>query len=223
MESYYDTKKIYDIDELEIPKYAFILLWSKRRSGKSVLSKAIIKNIVDKYEIDFVVLFWKTAKFNNDYDFIDKQFIFDYEEAETKIEKIMDYQKKYKLSKKQCPNGIIVFDDIILYRKWYKIIDLSSMGRHFNLFTIMSVQYPKMVCDTSIRNNIDMVFFNDLNYQGEEAILKSIHIPYKYNDFHDFIDKFNDNYTFILYDNCEKDKKKRIKLVRAKMMDLKFI
>ena len=68
-----------------------------------------------------------------------------------------------------------------------------------------------------------MVFFNDLNFQAEEAILQSIHVPFKYQEFHKFIDDNNSDYTFIMYDNCEKDKKQRIKLVKAKMLELQFI
>ena len=225
MNDYYD-KTVHDVLDIKIPIYAFIMLCSKRRSGKWVLCRWLLKNICDNYDIDFIVLFSVTAMFNNDYDFIDKQFIFDFDKTDEKVDKIMEYQKKYKLQKKKCPNGIIVFDDINLHKSTCKkITDLSSLGRHFNLFTILWLQYTKALRNWgwSIRNNVDMLFYNDLNMQGEIGVYECVHIPFSYKQFHEFTDANNSNYTFLLYDGNENDKKKRIKLVKAKLLKLKFI
>ena len=45
MENYYDTNKIYQIEDIKIPDFAFILLSSKRRWGKSVICKNLLKKI----------------------------------------------------------------------------------------------------------------------------------------------------------------------------------
>ena len=73
MQDYYDTKNILSIDQIKVPEYAFILIASKRKSGKSILTVNLIKNILNNNEIDHIILFSKTAQYNNDYDFIDKK------------------------------------------------------------------------------------------------------------------------------------------------------
>ncbi len=84
------------------------------------------------------------------------------------------------------------------------------------IFVILWVQYPKFLCNWIIRSNLDLIFFNDLNFQGEQAIYESIHIPFNFKTFHNFIDEHNNNYTFLLYDNAQ-PKKDRIKLVKAEI------
>ena len=59
MNNYYDDK-IYNIEEINIPEYAFILVCSKRRSGKSVLTKNLLQHILNNFEIDLVILFSNT-------------------------------------------------------------------------------------------------------------------------------------------------------------------
>jgi len=93
MESYYDTE-ILDCENIKIDNYSFILLASRRKSGKSVLVKGLIKNICDNFEIDYIIIFSKTSLYNNDYDFLDKKYHYDYDESEKIITKIIDYQKK---------------------------------------------------------------------------------------------------------------------------------
>lgn len=227
MENYYNTDVI-DVENLEIKLNSFIIIASKRASGKTILVKALIKNICDNNEIDNIILFSKTAMFNGDYDFIDKKYVYDYDKSEDIIKKIMNYQKekikKFKNKKEKIQNILIIFDDVNISKKNLEIVNISVLGRHFKITTILSVQYPKTLCNSAIRCNFNYIFFNDLNYEGEEAILKSIHVPFKYNEFHNFIDKYNNNYNFIMYDNNEKDKKKRIKIIHAPMYEnLEFI
>lgn len=226
MESFYDTNKIYDVDELNLKLNSFIVLASKRQSGKSVLCKHIIQNLINKNDIKHILLFSKTATFNDDYTFIDKKYIYDYDKSESIIKKVMEHQKqkiKKAKDKTKIDNILMIFDDVTLSKKNFEIINLSTLGRHFKITVILSVQYPKGLFTSSIRGNINYVFFNDLNYEGEDAIYKTIHIPFKYNEFHNFIDNNNDDYKFIMYDNNEKNKKERIKIVKAKILDLQFV
>ncbi len=92
MESNEEVKenlKVYDISELDIKQGAFILITSKRASGKSVLVRDLIKNLFDKFNYDFIVLFSDTARFNGDYDFIKNEFIFTTDDIEQKLDKIL--------------------------------------------------------------------------------------------------------------------------------------
>jgi len=217
MNNYYDTK-IHWIELISIPEYAFILLAWKRRSGKTVLCRNLLKKICDDFDISFIIIFSKTAKYTWDYDFIKNNHVYDYdEETDKKIQKIMNYQEK-NIKKKQKTKGIILFDDIILHKKNNEISNLAWYARHLNLFVILSCQHAKWVVWTIIRNNLDLIFFNDLTYSNEMAIYEWIHIPFKYKEFHAFIDEHNWNYTFIMYDNSQ-TKKNRIMLVKSEIFE----
>jgi len=123
MNEFYNIKKIYWIDELKIPEYSFILLAWKRKSGKWVLCKNLLKKICDDFEIDSIIIFWKTSKFTKEYDFVDKQYVYDYDEStESKLKKIMKYQEN-KIKNKKQSNIILVFDDITLYKKNFEIMN----------------------------------------------------------------------------------------------------
>ena len=62
---------MYSIEDLDIKQISFILICSKRCSGKTVLNKNLIKCLLDKYSYDWIVIFSDTCKFNHDYDFLD--------------------------------------------------------------------------------------------------------------------------------------------------------
>ncbi len=148
MSEYYNTNKIYSINDIIIPEFAFILLWSKRRWGKSVLCKNLLKKITTDYDIDAIIVFSRTAMLTKDFDFIEKQYIYDYDEtAEIKIKKIIEYQKK-NIKSGKIKNIIIVFDDITLHRENHEISWLASLGRHLKIFVIMSCQHAKKVVTT---------------------------------------------------------------------------
>jgi len=227
MEEYYDTN-VQDIEDLDIKLHSFIVIASKRASGKTILCKNIIKNLIDNNDIHHILIYSKTCQFNGDYDFIDKKYMYDYENCEEHIKNVMNYQKekikKNNISKnpKNIENILMIFDDVNVTKKNYELINLSTLARHFKITVILSIQYPKGLLSSSIRGNINYLFFNDLNYEAEDAILKSVHIPFKYNEFHKFIDEHNSDYQFIMYNNNEKDKKKRLKIVKAKMIDFEF-
>ena len=72
MNEYYDTN-VHSISDINFVKNAFILLSSKRRSGKTVLLKNILLNIMNNNYIHFIILFSKTSDITKDYDFIDKK------------------------------------------------------------------------------------------------------------------------------------------------------
>jgi hypothetical protein len=214
------------VENIKIPKYAFIVLAGKRRCGKSIMIKHLVKHICDIDNIDFVVVFSNTAKFNNDYDMLPDKCIFEYKDAEVKLEKLIDYQKskkkanRKKIGAKNIPVGIVVLDDITVHKKSDKIIDLASFGRHINLYVIISTQFPKDCVGPAIRNNLDIIFFNDLNFTGIEAIYQAMHINFSFKQIRQFVEFINEGqHFFVMYDNNEKDKRKRIQIVKADCFD----
>ena len=218
-----DNLKVYSVDELDIKQGAFILITSKRASGKSVLVRELVKTLFDKYEYDFIVLFSDTAKFNGDYDFIKNEFIFTTDQIEEKLDKILKIQEKNVKGKKNV-NGLILLDDVKLHSKSKKLMDLSSMGRHFKLTCILSTQFPKQIVGTIIRNNLDYLIYSDCGDISLKAIYESIHIPFNFKEFKEFTQENNHSYQFIMYDGRTQNRKERLKLIKANLLsDLKLV
>ena len=117
------------------------LIISKTMSGKSVLIRNLLYNLLNTYDISFIVLFSETAglKCENEYEFIGKKNIMEY--SETKLKKIMKYQDK-KITKTNKNYGIIIFDDITGDSKRFPQINkLFAQSRHLNITTLAGFQY----------------------------------------------------------------------------------
>ncbi len=209
-----ENNKVYSIEELELKQHAFILISSKRQTGKTVFLRNLIKYYIDKYEFDVIILFSDTAKFTDDYKFLDQNLIYKTDELEPKLSKILKIQEK-NILKKKIVNLLIILDDVKIHSKSKELINLSTMGRHFKITTILSSQYPKQLVSSSIRNNLSYIFINDLGQIALKSIYESLHIKLSYKEFQDYIDENNNNYQFIFYNGMTQDKN-RLSLVRAK-------
>ena len=218
-----DNLKINTIEELDIKQNSFVVITSKRNSGKTILNKHLIKNLFDNYDFKFSILFSDTF-FNGDYkDLFDKNFVFTSDELDIKIPKILQIQEK-NIKNNKIIHGLIVLDDVKIYKKSKALIDLATKSRHYKLTVICSVQYPKELISSSIRSNIDYLFWSDLNEQALISVYQSIHIPINFKTFQKFVDDNNTNYQFIFYNSKEPDKKNRIKIVKATQFEnLKLI
>jgi kynurenine formamidase len=87
---FYDIKTIHDIKSINICNDCFILIASKRKSGKSVLTKNLIVKILDDHPIDFIILFSNTAKYEEEeYGFLCKNSIRDCDNLDIDIGKII--------------------------------------------------------------------------------------------------------------------------------------
>ena len=209
-----NNNKVLRVDDLELKQHSFILIASKRASGKTVLIRNILKYLLDKYEYDFIILFSDTAKFNGDYKFIDEKLIFKTDELEDKIGRLLKIQEK-NITNDKIVNGLILLDDVKIHAKSKELINLSSMGRHFKITVVISIQYPKQLISSAIRNNLDYIFYSDLGELALRAIYESIHIPYSFKDFQRFTDDNNNNYQFIFYDGRTQNKNERLKIIKA--------
>jgi len=83
---------------------------------------------------------------------------------------------------------------------------LFSLGRHFYITVIISIQYPKFILNSVIRNNIDYLFFSELNKKAIEAIYDTVYIDMNIKQFSKFLNDNNNDYQFIFYDNKIKEK-----------------
>lgn len=75
------------------------------------------------------------------------------------------------------------------------------------------------------RNNIDFLFLGELNNEYMNEIIKDICIigglPVK--ELYNYVINNNENYQFVLYDNKNKNKCERLKIVKSTIMKLKII
>jgi hypothetical protein len=206
---------ICSIEDLDIKQNSFIVIASKRNSGKTVLTKNLIKYLFDKFEYKFSVIFSDTAGFNGDYDNIfEKEFVFKSEQLDNKVEKLLKIQEK-SIKSKKIIHGLIVLDDVKIYKKSKILIDLATKSRHYKLTVICSVQYCKELISSSIRSNIDYLFWSDLNEQALMAVYQSIHVPMNFKKFETYVNEYNTNYQFIFYNSKEANKVKRLCIVKA--------
>ncbi len=95
---------------------------------------------------------------------------------------------------------------------------LATQGRHYKLGILLSTQWIRGVVSASIRNNIDFLFFSDINIQALKIIYEIVYTDLDFKSFFKLIDNINNNYTFILYDNHTKDKFKRWSLVKSEFI-----
>ena len=66
-----ENNNVLSIEDLDLKQHSFILISSKRMTGKTVFLRNLIKYFVDKYDYDVIILFSDTAKFTQDYKFLD--------------------------------------------------------------------------------------------------------------------------------------------------------
>ena len=140
-------------------------------------------------------MFSDTCHFTQDFDFIGKDFIFKTDQMEDKLDKILKIQEKNVKNNKQV-NGLIILDDIKLHSKSKKLMDLSSMGRHFKLTCILSCQFPKQVVGTIIRNNLDYIIWSDCGEIAIKSIYEATHLGMNFKEFKEFTDINNHDYQF---------------------------
>ena len=181
-----------------------MVIVSKRNSGKSFLTKYLLKMfMMDNKLFDYIVLFSSTAHLTKDFECLPKKSILE-DFSTTKINKILEYQKKAKDSNKpkQC---LIILDDTIgqkLDITFKTNLDLIfSRGRHFNISIIFISQYIKNYISATIRNNIDYLLFSVNNYNVIKIIYDLVVYDGSIKDFIKFVNEKTKNYTFLIYNN----------------------
>ena len=143
---------------------------AKRNSGKSFLTKYLVKYFIDNGQIDEVMAFTQTNDMNNEYDYLKKKYVFDRYDDD-KMDKIMELQKKqikkYGKESKKVKNILIILDDIIGSLDAYSpvIRRLITQGRHYNISLILNIQISKRELSTDFRANADIfiVGYNNRN------------------------------------------------------------
>ena len=209
-----NQNKVYSVEELDLKEGSFNLVASKRCSGKSVLVRNMVKHLLDLHEYNAIILFSETAELNEDYNFIEKSFIYKTSQIEEKLNKILKIQLN-NIKKGKKVQLLIILDDVQVHAKSKELVNLSTMSRHYHITVILSLQYPKTLCSSSIRNNLDTVFFSDLGETALHAVYDSIHLQFNFKAFQKYVNENNHDFQFIMYDSRCKDKNERLKIVKA--------
>jgi len=56
-----NQSKIYKVEELDLKQNCTYVITSKRNTGKSVLTKEIVYNLLSKFDFHFILMISKTA------------------------------------------------------------------------------------------------------------------------------------------------------------------
>jgi hypothetical protein len=199
--------------DLILKRNSFITILSTRRSGKSFLIAQLIYNFLTNpanNKTDYVYLFSNTAKFeeSGNYDFIDKKVVF--KANPENVERIVNRILQIQLETKKKNYILLVFDDIDLSAKYSQSIEkLATMGRHYNITTILSAQIATSAVSPAIRNNTTYLFFRKLNSETLKKQIFSMIINNTFkspNDFEKFVFDNIHDYRFVFYDNDSDDK-----------------
>ena len=217
-ENFKENIKVYSIEELDVLQGNFTVICSRRASGKSLLMRNLVKHLLDIHEYNVIIMFSETCNFNKDWEFLDKNLIFKTDQMEDKIEKILKMQEKNIKNDKKF-NILVLCDDVIVHSRSKQLINLSSMGRHFLITVICSVQYCKGLCSSSIRNNVDYWIFSQLGELNLKSIYESLHVEMNFKKFQEYVHTNNHSYNFILYDSRTQNREERLKIIRAKELN----
>lgn len=169
----------FDVNSL--PSSSYNIFLGKRRSGKSVLTEYLIKQMIDADMLDLVFIFSPTmAGFNT--VVVDNDFRFD------TITPLLDIINNYKMMneynklvpkrKKIKLRTAIVIDDFsveLKSKKFNLLEDLAVRGRHYSYdplalhFFILSQSLTKI--PRTIRLNCDTIFFNAIASMRELELI----------------------------------------------------
>lgn len=205
-----------DVTGLKLERDTFITVMSQRRSGKSVLLASLIHYFMNGL-CQFAYLFSATAALNRNtnhaYNFFDPRAIIHPNLMDGFISNLIKSQKQTGMH----AHILLVFDDIVVTRRYEVLEWLASAGRHYSITVILSSQISNTAVSPTVRSNVDYVFWRKL---GKNAIQNNI-FPFMsisefkdYQQLHDFTLENTKDYQFIFYDNAT-DSDDKIKVVRA--------
>lgn len=213
------------IDKDTIPKkYFFMVISAPRGSGKSSLTRSMIKNLFQK-EYDYCFLYSPSLDLNDDYSMFNNQNpakgmimnkYSDEAKYSTDVQKVIETQIGYTLKdKKDRPDILLVLDDVLESRllrinSW--LSTLSHRGRHMAISVIISLQKIRGIPRT-IRLNVDIwVLFRINNYSELEQMILEFIPKHKHKQARELIESvFNEKYKYITI-NSQQDPKTRVRV-----------
>ncbi len=201
-----DKLKIKKFNLSSVNKDAVVVLIGKRNTGKSFLTKDILYHMQG---IPFGMVVSGSENVNHFYqDFIPKVLILE-EYDDAKMTQLFERQRK--IIEKYGKNDprtrcFVIFDDCLYdsgsWRKTKNIKSIFMNGRHYNIFFILTMQYP-MGIGPELRTNIDFVFILRENIMKNR---KRIHENFcgmfeNFNDFNKAMDSLTEDFNCMVVKN----------------------
>ncbi len=170
---------IQEWDMLKMPKFPVIVNISRRRGGKSFLTRDIVRNyFVKKRKIKNILVISETGLFNDDYKWIDKSKITPNFNNDL-INEIFERQKKLIEYDKYGDNELlIILDDVVNMedsgRNNIKLLSrLFTLSRHFHISIILNTQYIKSdIYPPIMRDNTDICIVFLQNNKDNKKLIK---------------------------------------------------
>jgi len=195
----------------KIPEYASIVLAGKRRSGKGVLTRDLVKNVISRKKIRNAYLFSPTANIaQNPMNFVPE----DNRYLELDLEVIDGIMKKQEALIKDDIKGnhaiLIIIDDIVgsINNKQKNVLNqLFILGRHLQIYLLYCVQSVKNEFTPTQRQNTDLIFiFNQSNFYNKEQLsLEYLSLNMDKKTGIKLIDTFAVGHQALVISNTEKD------------------
>lgn len=193
---------------------------SKRRSGKSVMIRFLLYQMFAMNKgFDRIHLFSETATIarSSEWKNILSPDLMSPLDDE-KLGQIMDLQKTNTEG-----TYLLIFDDCLgaeSFQTCKNLNEIATHGRHFGISMIVSVQYPKFILTTSIRNNTDFLLMSK-NSRPVNKVLKEM-VVWSGDDpsWFTMLANNTDGYSFVLYDNTLANPS--FKKITAKMVPKDF-
>jgi hypothetical protein len=185
-----------------------VVVIAKRGAGKSFLTRDLMWF---KKHIPFGVVMSGTEEGNGFFSkYVPDAFIYN-EFRPDIIAKIIKRQKR--LCKKNAPNNgvFLILDDCAFDRRIFRDINMRALflnGRHWNIFTIMTLQYS-LDMPPDLRANIDYLFaLREPIIQNRERLYKSFFgmLP-SFDSFQQVFNQCTENNEMLVMDNTSRSNK----------------
>lgn len=196
------TVQLRRFDLSRVPDDAVCLVIGKRRTGKSTLIRDIL---FKKRHLSYGIACNGTEESNRAYaKLMPDMYVYD-DYAREAIVSLVSAQRESKRTRSTAPSCFLILDDVGFEKKMSSDKALKQIlqnGRHYNMFSILALQYLMSV-DVSMRANFDFVFcFAEKN----STILQKLHKNFfdqfdSYGTFESVFKACTANYECLVLDN----------------------
>ena len=196
-------------EDIDFTNPQVVLLIGKPKRGKSnALKYFILKNSVDN-EIFKKGIIFTGSKFNNEYSFVEDDYIFEGYDEEV-LDAYLEELKREKEATGKIEPSFVVFDDLtgILSKFDGKLINFLTRHRHYNISVFLATQHLNTGTSTGLREvTTQAVMFHSSGFNT----IKSLHLNFgsafdKYEDWKKFFwDNTQEPFTALLYDSIEEE------------------
>lgn len=204
-------------DELVISPNMTIVVIAKRGSGKSVLSKYLLKMLMlqnceaGRPKVDTVFLFSTTELYSHSFGCIPKEYVckkFDCKLIEDILHEQEKACKKWGKDDPRVRRVLLIFDDMLGSvrsgsNEQMLLNRLFCTSRHIAVSLLVIAQASRGLISPVIRGNIDILCIRSISDDHLRTIYEAVYYPGRYVDFVKFYKASlaKSKYGFLTYEN----------------------